>query len=198
MKLAYIKLLTSFLIFIITICHTNAQNTTSYNYSISVDQPYGALNPNAPEPTGDYELLIGKSQCKSYSKKKDGDWADPVDMTWIFKYIMNGTAVQDETLKADSSHSGSIRQYHADSTRWYVHYYSSKAPTATLAAWEGGLEDNEIILYRPQKAPNGTEGFFKIRFYDISKEDFKWLGVWTNTQETFAFETWKITCVKDE
>lgn len=164
---------------------------------ISKENPYGKVNPAAPRSVGDYEPLIGICDCKSISRKADQSWAEPIDMTWTFKYIMNGMAVQDETLKADGAHSGSIRQYNADSARWYVHYYSTSGATPTLAAWEGNLQDNgEMILYREQQSPNGLDGFFKIRFYDISQEGFKWLGAWVTTDESFSYETWKIACTK--
>jgi len=169
-----------------------------YKYAASAKNPYGLLNPNAPKETGDYDKMIGTCDCKSYSKKQDGTWADPVDMTWTFKYIMNGTAVQDETLKSNGGHTGSIRQYHADSAKWYVHYFTSKQPTTVLGVWEGGMKDGEIVLYRPQKAPNGTEGFYKIRFYDISKKGFNWIGAWTTPTENFTLETWKIECTKQK
>ncbi len=74
---------------------------------------------------------------------------------------MNGMAVQDETWKVDGTHSGSIRQYNADSSRWYVHYYSASSAVNTLPAWEGNKNENgKIILYRKQRAPNGMDGYY--------------------------------------
>ncbi|ULC60282.1 hypothetical protein MBM09_04655 [Flaviramulus sp. BrNp1-15] len=88
-----------------------------YDYEPSKEFPFGRPNPEAPEQIKNYEAIIGVCHCKSTRKKQDGTWTDPVDMTWKFKYILNGTAIQDETLKADGAHSGSIRQYVADSSR---------------------------------------------------------------------------------
>ena len=59
---------------------------------------------------------------------------------------MNGTAVQDETLKEDGVHSGSIRQYDKDSLRWNVHYYTTRATVATLPVWNGNKKDGKIVL----------------------------------------------------
>ena len=174
-----------------------AQSAIDYKYEPSVENPYGLPNPDAPEQIRDYHPLIGESVCKSIARNADQTWGDTLQMIWRWKYISNGMAVQDETLKEDGAHSGSLRQYIADSSRWYVHYYSNSAPTTVLPAWEGNKTENgDIILYREQKAPNGMDGFYKINFKDISDSGFTWLGEWVNTAETFSFPTWKIYCNK--
>lgn len=170
--------------------------TAQYNYEPSSTHPFGMVNPNAPQEVKDFEQLIGLCDCKSVNRKADGTWNTAVDMQWTFKYIMNGTAVQDETLKADGKHSGSIRQFNQDSTKWYVHYYSSNTPVSSLPTWEGTKKGEDIVLYRPQKAPNGMEGFFRLTFYDISKAGYKWKGEWVNPDESIAYPTWKIDCTK--
>lgn len=168
-----------------------------YGYEPNEDNPFGEVNPNAPEQITDFAPLIGKSECTSQNRAQDGTWNEPVDMLWTFKYIMNGMAVQDETLKKDGAHSGSIRQFNADSLKWYVHYYSSSTAPPILASWEGEKKDNgNIVLYREQAAPNGTEGFYRITFSEISDARFEWLGEWVNINETFTYPTWKISCTK--
>ena len=170
----------------------------SYAYESSDAFPFGRPNPEAPKQIKDYASLIGECNCKSFSRKKDGSWNDPVDMIWEWSYIMNGMAVQDKTLKADGGHSGSIRQFIADSSKWYVHYYSSKKPSTTLSTWTGNKKDDKIVLYRDQKAPNGTEGFYRLSFYDISKSGYKWVGEWVDKTETIVYPTWKIECTRKE
>ncbi|GAA4274285.1 hypothetical protein GCM10022258_35810 [Aquimarina gracilis] len=167
-----------------------------YEYEPSEAYPFGRPNPNAPKEILDFDNLIGLCDCISETRNKDQTWAKPNKMTWEFKYIMNGMGVQDQTLKEDGKHSGSIRQFIPDSSKWYVHYYSSTLPTTILSAWEGNKKEDKIILYREQKAPNGMDGFYKINFYDITKNGFKWLGEWVNTDETISFPTWKIDCKK--
>lgn len=165
-------------------------------YEVSKENPFGLLNPNAPKELADYAPLIGVCDCISESRNPDKSWAEPVKMSWTFKYIMNGLAVQDETVKEDGTYSGSIRQFNVDSVIWYVHYYSTSSAVPNLPAWQGGMKDGKIILYMEQKAPNGTEGFYKITFSDISGEGFNWLGEWVNVGETFSYPTWKISCKK--
>lgn len=170
-----------------------------YNYDASKEFPYGKANPEAPQQIKDYQAMIGTCNCTSESKKPDGTWAEPVNMTWTWKYILNGMAVQDETLKADGSHSGSIRQYVADSSRWYVHWYSSKTPSTTFPVWEGNKKDDgTIVLYNEQKAPNGADGFFRLTFYDISETGYKWIGEWVDKTEPVVFPTWKINCIRQK
>lgn len=169
-----------------------------FSYEPSSSNPFGLPNPEAPAEIQDYHPMIGICDCVSLSKGSDGVWGDSVSMTWEFRYIMNGTAVQDLTLKADGLHSGSIRQYNPDSSRWYVHYYASASASARLGTWEGGKNGENIILYKDQTAPNGMEGKYRITFSDISDVGFNWIGEWVTPDESVVFPTWKIHCIKRE
>ena len=171
---------------------------SQYQYEPSNKFPYGRPNPEAAEQIKDFAPMIGECKCISTARNQDGSWAEPQEMKWRFKYIMNGKAIQDETLKADGAHSGSIRQFIADSSRWYVHYYSSNTPTTTLSTWEGTKKEDKIVLYRKQKAPNGMDGFFRLSFYDMNDDGYKWIGEWVDTTEKIKFPTWKITCNRKE
>ncbi|HAA23980.1 MAG TPA: hypothetical protein DCR93_17565 [Cytophagales bacterium] len=165
-------------------------------YEPSAQHPYGRPNPEAPEAVNDFAPMIGRSVCQSQTRNPDQSWNAPQEMIWTFKYIMNGMAVQDETLKEDGSHSGSIRQYIPDSARWYVHYYSSGAPTPTLPAWEGTVSEakDKLVLYRPQQAPNGMDGYSRLTFSSFTEDGFEWVGEWVDPAEQFVYPTWKISC----
>ncbi len=188
------KLLATFLLFLCLLC-THAQS----EYEPTEIDPYGLKNPIAPKQLDDFKPMIGMCDCDSQRKNADGTWAEAIKMTWKFKYIMNGMAIQDETLKADGKHSGSIRQFSKDSLQWYVHYYTSASPSPSLGSWKGAKkEDGTIVLYKPQKAPNGMDGFSRLTFYDITEEGYKWIGEWVDTKEKISFPFWRITCVKRE
>ena len=170
---------------------------SDFKYEPSEAYPFGRPNPDAPEQIKDYQDIIGLSDCKSLKRDSQGEWLkDSVDVIWRFKYIMNGMAVQDESLKADQIHTSSIRQYDKDAGKWYVTFYSSAAPSSSLTAWEGGVKNDEMILYKEQQAPNGMEGFYKITFYDISKKGFNWRGEWVDPEEKFVYPTWYLFCTK--
>ncbi|MEO9966325.1 MAG: hypothetical protein ABJF11_11085 [Reichenbachiella sp.] len=169
-----------------------------YDYAPSKKYPFGRPNPDAPEQIKDYEPMIGECKCKSYRKGTDGNWAEPVDMIWTFQYIMNGMGVQDYTLKSDGAHSGSIRQYDADSAQWYVHYYTSPLPgRAPLSYWTGNKEDGKIVLFRSQKSPQGYDGFSRLTFYDFKDTGFKWIGEWIDVGNTVVVPFWKIECKRE-
>jgi hypothetical protein len=157
------------------------------------------MNPEAPVELADFDPLIGLSECSSELRNPDGSWSDTNTMYWRWKYIMNGMGVQDETLQEGRFSAGSIRQFNADSAAWYVHYYSSNSPIQTLPSWEGAKKENgDIILYRPQTAPNGMDGFYKINFLNITEESFYWQGEWVSPDESIIYPTWKIDCKKIE
>ena len=188
MKIFFFTLLSLFI---------NVDVCAQYPYEASPEYPFGRPNPAAPDQITDFAPMIGVCDCKSVARNPDQTWADTVDMTWRFRYIMNGMAVQDETLKADSGHSGSIRQYNADSARWYVHYYSTGFASPTLSSWEGNrLANGKIVLYRDQKAPNGMEGWYRITFSDMSATGFNWTGEWVDKTEKIVFPTWQIYCAR--
>lgn len=169
-----------------------------FAYEPTSSNPFGLPNPEAPEEIQDYHPMIGICDCISMRKGSDGAWGDSVEMSWEFRYIMNGMAIQDLTLKADGLHSGSIRQYNADSSKWYVHYYASASASAQLGTWEGGKNGENIILYKDQTAPNGMEGKYRITFSNISRSGFSWIGEWVTPDESVVFPTWKIQCIKRE
>lgn len=189
------KALFFFCILLFSVISVNAQ----FDYEPSKEFPFGKPNPKAPQQIKDYEALIGSCECKSIARKQDQTWAKPVNMIWKWKYIMNGMAVQDETLKEDGIHSGSIRQYDKDSLHWNVHYYTARRTSSVLSVWNGNKnKEGNIVLYRKQNAPNGMEGFYRLTFYDISEKGYKWIGEWVDKTEKIVFPTWKIECVRKE
>ncbi len=169
-----------------------------YKHIVSEVNPFGSWNPNAPEQLKDFESLIGTCDCKSVQRKQDGTWLDTVNMTWTYRYIMDGKAVLDETLKEDGGHTMSVRQYNADSAKWYVTFFSSAAANPSPSTWAGGKQGEDIVLYLSQKAPNGMDGFSRLTFYDITDNGYKWKGEWVDAKETISFPFWRIYCTRKE
>ena len=175
-----------------------AQPKSNFNeYEPSASNPYGRLNPNAPPEVADFAALIGLCDCKSLNRNPDGTWQDTVAMEWQFKYILNGTAVQDEVWR-EGNYASSIRQYHADSAQWIVTYYSYPYVTYNVGVWRGGKEGEDIVLTQPQKAPNGMDGISRLTFHAISENGFKWKGEWVKDDGSITYPFWTIDCKKRE
>ena len=169
--------------------------TWTLNWRISYKRKIAASKTVASQ---DFDPMIGTCQCKSERIAADGKtWQSPVDMTWTFKYIMNGTGVQDDFSLTNGLSGGSIRQFNTQKNKWYVHYYSSNSAPSSLTSWEGDKnEKGDIILYSPQQGPSNEEGFLKLRFHDTNESGYKWIGAWVNKDESTVSPFWKISCTK--
>ena len=172
--------------------------TIDRSYEATFENPFGSVHPDHAEQLIDFAALIGDCDCKSINRNSDGTWNDTLDMVWRFKYIMNGTSIQDETWKSDGGHSGSIRQYITDSSAWAVTYFSSRFPSASPGVWMGGKDGEDIILYKDHTAPNGTAGDSWLTFYNIDESGFDWKGEWIDKTKTVVYPFWMIYCHRKE
>ena len=165
-----------------------------FNYESSNVYPFGRYNPEAPEQVKDFEPMIGICQCRSVQRNPDGSWQDTIDMLWKFKYILNGTAVQDETWKANKMYATSIRQFHQDSQQWVVSYNAYPGVSTTSKVWLGKKEAERIVLKQPFQTPNGMDGYSVLQFYDMTRDGYRWKGEWIKDDNTITYPFWYIDC----
>ncbi len=165
-------------------------------YEPSAQYPFGRSNPNLGDQLKAFAPIVGNCECRSLTRNADQSWGDTTNLRWEFRYIMNGTAVQDITWLDNDTYTTSVRQYNADSTQWYVTFFGSSGPVAKPQTWVGGVKESDIVLYNEQKAPNGTDGFYRITFKDIGEKGFNWRGEWVDKAEKFVYPTWLIWCTK--
>lgn len=163
-------------------------------YEPDAQFPFGRPHPDAPAQVQDFDPMIGVSDCWSLNRNPDGSWQDTVPMVWKFKYILNGTGVQDEVWR-EGNYATSIRQYKADSAKWVVTYYSYPAVGMQPGVWHGAKQGEEIVLKMSQKSPGrGLAGNSTLTFYDISKDSFRWRGEWIDSSATIVYPFWYIGC----
>ncbi len=86
---------------------------------------YGERNPDSPEELSVFSFLIGKWEGKGRTKIEDGKFAE-YDVTWIGRYILDGTAIADELHGPSPDGSPylgiSLRQYDSASKTWIIEY----------------------------------------------------------------------------
>lgn len=175
------------------------QASNPNEFEANAEFPFGRANPMAPKQLADYAPLIGSWSCESIATTPEGAPGAPIKMTWKFSYIMNGTAIQDQTLKADDQHSGSIRQFNEEEDKWYVHYYSTTRITS-LSTYTGNKQDNDIVLYKTisdVKTPEGIDAYYRLTFSNISENGFSWSGDWVDPSsdpDQLLATTWTINC----
>jgi len=86
---------------------------------------YGEGNPGAPQELSLFSFLVGKWEGKGRTKMEGGKFAE-YNVTWIGRYILDGTAIADELhgpMPDGSPYLGiSLRQYDANRKTWVIEY----------------------------------------------------------------------------
>jgi hypothetical protein len=104
-------------------CTANAQATT--NMTDPTKTTYGQRNQNAPKELDVFSFLIGTWEGKGKTKLDDGKVAE-YTVTWIGRYILDGTAIADEChgpAPDGSPYLGiNLRQYDPNRKTWIVEY----------------------------------------------------------------------------
>ena len=74
-------------------------------YEPSETFPFGRPNHVLKEQSMAFDLVIGSCDCRSLTRNTDQSWGDTTNLRWNFKYILNGTAVQDETWQDNDTYA---------------------------------------------------------------------------------------------
>lgn len=159
-------------------------------------QPLGSYNPTAPEEVKQFDFLVNMCDCKSVNRNPDGSWQDTLDLVWMAKYTLNGTAIQDYTWREGAFAATSMRQYDTTSNQWAVTYFSFPGVSTQPGTWLGtwNEEEQRMVLSQPQQAPNGMEGNSVLTFFDISDKGFNWEGKWVKDDGSVEWPFWRIYC----
>ena len=87
---------------------------------------YGERNPSAPKELGVFSFLVGKWQGTGKTRLPDGKVAEFSGVSWIGRYILDGTAIADELHAAYPDGRPflgvSLRQYDANRKTWIVEH----------------------------------------------------------------------------
>jgi len=87
---------------------------------------YGEKNPGAPNELAAFSFLVGKWQGTGRTRLPDGKVAEFSGVSWIGRYVLDGTAIADEAHGAYPDGRPflgiSLRQYDAGRKAWIVEF----------------------------------------------------------------------------
>jgi hypothetical protein len=87
---------------------------------------YGERNPGAPTELAVFSFLVGKWQGTGKPRLPDGKVAEFSGVSWIGRYVLDGTAIADELHAAYPDGrpflETSLRQYDASRKTWIVEH----------------------------------------------------------------------------
>ncbi len=175
------KSISSALILIILACFTLLScNKVSPSDKKSISEvTFGTLNPNAPPQTIQFGQLVGKWDCTSYDLQQDSTWYKS-KATWIFKYTLNGFAIEDTWIEktSDSTNNTTIlkRDFHGINMRlfnpklkkWQCVWLDNRQNTMS-PIWQANYNDvnKELVMYDQSQS-------WKITFFNMKKNSFDW------------------------
>ena len=104
-------------------CEVRAQDVTQLDTSQTT---HGEKNSSAPKELDVFSFLIGKWQGTGKTRLPDGKVVEFGGVSWIGRYILDGTAIADETHAAypdgRPAFGVTLRQYDAARKTWIVEF----------------------------------------------------------------------------
>lgn len=147
--------------------------------SNNADAPFGKIHPEAPPETKQFGQLAGVWQCTNFAYV-NGQWFSGWPATWVWKYSLDGFAVQDlwfqkrEDLPPTSTLNRAvagtnIRIYNPQKKKWEIAWFTNGSNS--MSRLEAEFKNNEIVM-----TPLPVEGkpLRRIVFYEIAKDSFQW------------------------
>jgi len=139
---------------------------------------YGTPNPDAPKETIQFGQLAGKWAVTSFDSIPNEGWHES-KATWVYKYTLNGFAVEDiwyEKFSDNTNNTKSlgrdftgknIRIFNPRSGQWNITWFENGSNTMMAIITAKAHENGNIIMLSPNKSA-------EITFYDITNNSFRW------------------------
>ncbi|NAY92170.1 hypothetical protein GTQ34_09580 [Muricauda sp. JGD-17] len=169
------KKIITFLLFVsILVCACNQPVKSIEVTKSEVKKEFGILNKNAPIETQQYGRLVGEWDCLITNYQNDTT-ASQSRASWVFKYALEGYAIQDYWKNPSNLDSVNQRQIIGTNIRifnprldlWQCAWMENQAGSIA-GVWVSHVnEKDEILLYDESKQ-------WQITFYNISEDAFDW------------------------
>ncbi len=145
----------------------------------NAELPYGRIHPDAPPETEHWGKLAGVWDCSIERLLPSGNWVQGGRATWVWKYILDGFAVQDlwfvkwinlPPVLAGSHRDVSgtnLRMYLPAEKRWEAVWFFNGANTTSR--FDAISDDDKVIMTGVT-----ARGHARITFFDITDTSFEW------------------------
>ncbi len=164
-------------IFIITSCAPTPQQEEAPQKVLSSNEnyDYGRMNPNAPKQIEEYGQLVGKWDVTISQPDSTNTWVES-NATWVFKYILDGHAIQDYWINPSSASlqegqnqflGTNIRIYNPQLKLWQCSWLENQ--THNMAGiWQSFMNDDDEIVLKD------STDTWQITFFNIAEQSFDW------------------------
>lgn len=160
-------------------CASQAQEDAAPSATAASTFDPGTLHPNAPPETAQFGQLVGIWDITDETIQADGSWQAGEGAEWIWYYILDGYAIQDDwiapprygTTQADTlrQHGTNLRIYDPAAQRWDLAWISnSDKKLSTFTATAQG--DSALVMRGTHASGNDA----RITFFDITDTRFEW------------------------
>jgi Protein of unknown function (DUF1579) len=151
-------------------CRASAQEATQ------VTDPsktiYGEKSPRAPKQLDEFAFLIGSWEGKGRTKLEDDKVAE-FSVTWIGRYILDGTAIADEahSIAPDGSpYLGiTLRQYDQSRQTWVIEFLN--VSNSFLRKQVNGTAGSVSVQGRLVTVASSNPGMMVREHYDVVGKD---------------------------
>ncbi len=130
-------------------------------------------NPRAPSELQQFGRFVGTWQCSVERADAAGQSAAMAGAAkWVWSYAMDGFAIQDVWLPADSGESAlstatALRVYDPDTGSWHVAWTSMDHPEFSL--FDATIENGDMVM-----TGQTTEFDLRMVFTGITEREFAW------------------------
>lgn len=139
----------------------------------------GTLNPNAPPETAQFGQLVGIWDITDETIQSDGSWQAGEGAEWIWYYILDGHAIQDDWIapprygptRDDTlrQHGTNLRIYDPVAQRWDLAWISNT--DKKLSTFTATAQGDSALVMRGIHA-SGNDA--RVTFFDITDTRFEW------------------------
>ena len=138
---------------------------------------FGELNPNAPAETIQFGQLVGEWNVISFDSIPNEGWHES-KATWIYRYILDGYAVEDIWREKFSDYTNNTKNIGRDFTGINIRIFDPTAKIWNITWIENGKNTmiNNITAKMNDKGDivMGSGQTSEVTFYDITEDSFEW------------------------